>query len=143
LLALLSQLLAALALSYESRIPWMLSMMSAGLGEFPAERVAVEEVPRLLNVRGSGKTVHERNGIITVVDGIARLTERGRRLAAAHRPALEAVEADWAAQDGPEGLAAVRRHLEPVAADLPSRHVRHLQMQYVKGGRAYKEANPR
>ncbi|HVE76366.1 MAG TPA: hypothetical protein VND22_06330 [Actinomycetota bacterium] len=150
LLALLSQLLAALALSYESKHGWMLSMMSTTFDGFPDEGLPMEDVPAFAGVKGNGKTLHERHGILTVEPmagqprrKIVKLTEKGVRFRDLHLPTIESVEREWAAQDGLEALAHVRRELSRVAAGLPTRHVRHLCMQYRGGEAAFTEVSPR
>ena len=67
LLALLSQLLAAFTLAYESQHGWMLSMMSTAFDGFPDDGMPMADVHPFAGVKGNGKTVHERHGIVIVV----------------------------------------------------------------------------
>lgn len=149
LLALLSQSLAAISLDYEAKHGWMLSMMATAFDGFPDVGVPIGDVAPFAGVKGNGKTLHERHGIVTVEPDpdqpkvkLVRLTEKGRQFRDRHRPTLEAVEHDWATQAGGDRLDAVRRGLVRVAAGLPSAHIRHLCMRYSKLG-GFTEASPR
>ena len=134
-------MLAAFTLAYESQHGWMLSMMSTAFDGFPDDGMPMADVHPFAGVKGNGKTVHERHGIVTVEADpdqpkrkIVRLTDKGCRLRDRHRPLVEAVERERAERHGPEGTAAVRRTLEDVVSRLPSGHVRHLCMEYGKYG---------
>jgi hypothetical protein len=148
LLALLSQVLAAFTLAYESHHGWMLSMMSTAFDGFPDDGMPMSDVHPFAGVKGNGKTLHERHGIVTVDADpdqpkrkIVRLTDKGRRLRDRHRPVIDVVERERAGRHGPEDLAAVRRTLEEVVRGLPSGHVRHLCMEYGRSG--FTEVSPR
>lgn len=142
LLAQLSQLLAAYATAYEAKHGWMLSMMVVALGAFPDAGLPVEDVPPFAGVKGNGKTLHERHGIVHVENGVARLTPKGVGLRDRHRPTIDAVEEELARRAGDKNVAAARKALVKVAHGLPSAHVHHLCMEYRPGPR-WVEASPR
>lgn len=82
LLAQLSQLLAAVTLAYEAEHDWMLSMMATTFDGFPDEGIPMGDMPPFAGVKGNGKTLHERHGIVTVATGPGSAQAQNR---AAHR----------------------------------------------------------
>ncbi len=126
--ALLSQALMAFAIDYEELALFPMAMAAMLATSLPSGSRPLAELPPVLGVNGTGKSLLERHGVVQVTGSgrlrTAHLTDRGRRISQGHRANLEAAESVWRTRYGTdlvEPLATALRSVdEKLDDDLPA-----------------------
>jgi len=125
--ALISQALVAFMVDFESVVHFPMGMAAGLRRTLPDGAVPFADVPRVLEVNGSGKSALERHGVVRVTGRgdrrVVTLTESARRLANAYDGILADVTAHWRERYGGgvvDSLAAVLSQVdEQVGIGLP------------------------
>ncbi|HYD10808.1 MAG TPA: hypothetical protein VEA78_11965 [Acidimicrobiales bacterium] len=137
LLALLSQALVAFTIEYEAReagpLLWAINVQSA----FDGGSMPLADVPKVLDVRGDGKSGTERHGVIAVRNKVATLTPIGQGMKDAYAAIVADIESAWTARHG----SALRDALEPVDAELPTPHADHPIVVFAPGTGGFVEVS--
>jgi hypothetical protein len=136
LLALLSQALVGFTYQYERRVPFA---MLVGLyldAAFATDSIDLADAPRVLDIRGNGRSSLERHGAVTVTEGRVRLTRIGQQLRDAYRPTTADVESAM------RGAPALRAALEGLGLEHAG-HADHPDVHFVGGGVGFAEVSAR
>jgi hypothetical protein len=126
LTALLSQALMDFTIRYESGRTWSLSSTIHALRKFPDEGLSFGAVPRVQPVGGDGRSNLQRLGVVSIDNGLVKLTALGKLCRDAYEPNVARVEQEWRDSYGDKpvrnlraALAAVTARLEPGLAGHP------------------------
>ena len=134
--ALLSQALMAFTIDYEERARFPMSIAAVSQA-MPGATLPLDEVPRILGVNGTGKSLLERHGVVRVTGDrkqrIANLTPRGVLVRDSFEPTLAAVARAWTEHYGPAVVDDLHASLEQVDARLPGDLPDHLLVRFVPG----------
>ena len=125
--ALLSQALMAFTIDYEERSLFSLAVSATVARCMPDGALALDQVPPILGVNGTGKTSLERHGAVRVTgtgqERVAHLTSVGVEMRERHAPIVADVEGMWRDRYGQEIVddlaASLRRVDSRLGGDLP------------------------
>ena len=126
LTALLSQLLVAFTIDYAEANGGVLVLVEGFVRGFGTRNaVPMKHLPAVLGVNGTGKSLLERHGFVSVKTNgkvkaidVAHLNSKGQRERDMYRGLVRTVESDWASRLGATNILALRQSLEEMLPAL-------------------------
>ncbi len=124
--ALLSQALCAFAIDYEASAESSIANLHTiftFLRYVPDEGMSLADAKKLGGVNGTGRSTFERHLLVTVKEGVAYLTDHGKRVRDRYPARVVEVEKDWGSLYGRKVVSSLRKELEKfeqlIDAEMP------------------------